>query len=871
MKAKKRSKAIIIVILSVIILCGAVVGIFFLTYQATVSFDVADKTGAVMKGASGYLYGVAENGVPSAEMVESVDVQTIVQKVPNGLQHPIGDLDHVAPMLENTQYNIVYLQDVYDTWYYLNDSIMEQRAAGTYDWQQLLDEDYLPKVEAMTNALKEEPYANKLIYCLYNECDNGVWFGESQKDDNPENPYGVWCDYNEIGRDNFNAAWLQTYTLVKSLDPNALIGGPGFCDYNREELEYFLAFCRDHDCLPEIMIYHELGEDTVYFFDEHIREYRALEETLGIDALPIVISEYGMMNENGYPGEMVKIITQLETAKVYGDNAYWRLADNLNDTCADDNSPNAEWWLMRWYTDMKGQTVRATNKDILSSNFKNYFKYHLDELSFRGFMGIASVSDAGDEIDVVCGGGDRISRVQLKNLDTTALYGKTVSVTVEETVYKGLYGVVSKPVVRFSYTQELTKKSLTVALGKLDPANAYRVVIREADENADRAYVNQRQPVRYEFENGTLLGAAYTYDSYCPASGGNEEGNDTVGGMENEGDGVAINITVPEDGSYQLDFVYGNSNDGEWNENGRQDPNDRADTMALLTVDGETQEIALPNTIRSEYTSCYTVVAALEKGTHTVTVAHLSGTYVLDSLLVTPADDSAAIAVLPDEDRTKDGVTSYVAVAPQNGYYDMQVVTAADTVTVDGTALPLDSGMTTLYLKRGLSYLDFSSAKTETPVLTLNEEKQGAVYTADNAVLTGSAISVLLATPNGEVPYITGIEDRGGEASFTVTAAEAGPYRVTLDYANNEESGVHDYNVDLIETYVTVTVNGIPAGNVFCRNTYSWQTRKTVTFTVSLVQGENVITLLNDGSVRFDDRPTAAPSIFGISVNPAQQ
>ena len=391
MKAKKRSKAIIIVILSVIILCGAVVGIFFLTYQATVSFDVADKTGAVMKGASGYLYGVAENGVPSAEMVESVDVQTIVQKVPNGLQHPIGDLDHVAPMLENTQYNIVYLQDVYDTWYYLNDSIMEQRAAGTYDWQQLLDEDYLPKVEAMTNALKEEPYANKLIYCLYNECDNGVWFGESQKDDNPENPYGVWCDYNEIGRDNFNAAWLQTYTLVKSLDPNALIGGPGFCDYNREELEYFLAFCRDHDCLPEIMIYHELGEDTVYFFDEHIREYRALEETLGIDALPIVISEYGMMNENGYPGEMVKIITQLETAKVYGDNAYWRLADNLNDTCADDNSPNAEWWLMRWYTDMKGQTVRATNKDILSSNFKNYFKYHLDELSFRGFMGIASV------------------------------------------------------------------------------------------------------------------------------------------------------------------------------------------------------------------------------------------------------------------------------------------------------------------------------------------------------------------------------------------------------------------------------------------------------------------------------------------------
>ena len=870
MKAKKMLKITIVIILSVLLIAGAAVGLFFLTYQSTVSFDCSEKTGAVMKGASGYLYGVAENGVPSAEMAESLDVQTVAQKVPEGLQHPVGDMDNAALLLPDTKYNIVYLQDVYDTWYYRHDTIMQQRSDGTYDWQRFLTEDYLPKVETMTKALKEKPYADKLVYCLYNECDNGIWFGETQKDDNPDNRYGVWCDYNEAGRDNFNNAWLQTYTLVKGIHPDAVIGGPGFCDYNKDEIAYFLTFCRDNRCMPDVMIYHELGEDTAYYFDEHIREYRALEQELGVTALPIIITEYGMMSENGYPGEMVKIISQFETNKVYGDNAYWRLADNLNDNCADDNSPNAQWWLMRWYTEMKGQTLKATNKDILSSNLENYFKYHLDELSFRGFTGIASVADDGTEVDIVCGGGDKVSRVQLTNLDSTLLYGKTVEITVEETVYKGLYGVVSTPAVRFRYTRDLTSDTLTVKLGKLDPANAYHVVIKEADENADRAFANQHLPTRYEFENGTLLGAAYTYDSYAPASGGNKDKHDLVGGMENEGDGVAVDINVPADGTYQLDFVYGKANDAAWDENGRQQPDGRKAAVVILGIDDEEDTVALPNTLRSEYTSCVAVSAELTKGKHTLRVMHKDGTYVLDSVLVAQEDETASIAVLPDSDRTKDGNAAYLAVAPADGYYDVQVPTAADTLTIDGTPLPLESGMTTVYLKRGLSYLTFNSEKTARPTITVSEAETAEQLTAEQAVLTAPAAVETLDTGEPVEAYIDGIGSDGGAAAFTVNAPQAGVYRITLDYSNNDEGGVHDYNVDLIERYVTVNVNGSTIGNVWCRNTYSWQTRKTVTFTATLAQGENVITFANDGSESFNGNPTYAPYLFGITVNPAQ-
>ena len=854
MKIKKIILCSLAVLLGIAVLLGGAVGIYFATYHATMVFDAGEKTGAVMKGASGYLYGIAENGVPSKEMVESLDITTISQKVPGGLQHPIGDMDDAAEMLDKTAYQVVYLQDVYDTWYYLHDEIMTARSEGTYDWQALLDNDYLPRVAQVTQELKDKPYADKLVYCLYNECDNGVWFGESQKDDNPDNAYGVWCDYNEQGRENFNQAWRQTYQLVKSIHPEALIGGPGFCDYNKDELEAFLSFCKDNDCLPDIMIYHELGVDTVRFFDEHIAEYRALEQALGMQKLPIIITEYGMMSENGYPGTMAQIITQFETEKVYGDNAYWRLADNLNDNCADDNSPNAQWWLMRWYTDMKGQTVKGINRDYLSSNMENYFKYDLDALSFGGFTGVASLSDNGEEIDVIAGGGNRRSKVVLKHLNQTALKGKNVQITVEETVYQGLYGIVSKPVLLQQYTVKAGNR-ISIDLGETDAANAYHIVAKVVDETQDD-YQCQNRPQRFEFEEGTLLGNAYLYNSYAPASGGNNpDGNDLVGGMEQEGDGVELTFTVPEDGDYDLNIVYGKANDGAT-------ADERIAAEVNVTLDGDLVSVELDNTIRSEYTSCYQFgMYTLSKGTHKLKVEHgASGTYVLDSLVVSPKEENTALAILTDEDRTTQSVQSFLTVAPEDGYYRVKTAQSAETLTLDGTVIQLADNEACIYLKRGLNYLDVDGGAPQ--ALTLTAATETAALTLDEPLLSGTAI-----IKDG---VLQGITSESGAAAYRLTAETAGDYRVTLTYANNEEGGVHDYNVDLVEEYVTVNVNGEKVQNVFCRSTYSWDTFKTVTFTVSLQQGENILVFKNDGSHRFNNRAATAPRMQSVGVYPPQ-
>lgn len=354
-------------------------------------------------------------------------------------------------------------------------------------------------------------------------------------------------------------------------------------------------------------------------------------------------------------------------------------------------------------------------------------------------------------------------------------------------------------------------------------------------------------PVRYEFEDGTLLGKAYTYDSYCPASGGNKEGHDLVGGMEKPGDGVEIQLKVPQEGDYTLDIIYGKANDGAPDENGRLNSDDRADARVKLTVDVQEEEISLPNTIKSEYTSCYTVQKHLHKGNCTVRLEHAVGTYVLDSLVLTPVQETDEIALLYDADRSTKTETAYLAVAPQDGYY----LLSSDT-----------QGMH--FLKRGLNYLSVPADGEAQPLSVRKTEEEITFMPAGDWTLRDGAV---LGEQNGEA-YLDGISCKGGKALLAFDAPEAGEYALTLQYSNNEEGGVHDYNVDLIERYVTLRVNGKKLQNIYCRNTYSWTSKNTVTVTVPLQQGKNVLVLSNDGAVKFRGRDTFAPHIFGVSLNP---
>lgn len=795
-------------------------------FKPVLEVDAASIQAEVTTVASGFLYGLAEEGVPGSNIAESIDISSASQKVIDGLQHPIGDVNHVAGNLTGCDYIVVYLQDAYDTWYYDHAKIAEMREKGTYNWETYVKEDFFPRVEKSVTALAKADYADKLVYCLYNECDNGIWFG----------------DYYAEGTDNFYKGWLMTYNYVKSLNPDALIGGPGFYEYNMEKISSFLTFCRDNNCLPDVMIYHELQADSSAFWEDHVKEYRNLEKGLSINELPIIVTEYGCMDECGVPGKMLHYVAAAEKTGVWGNVAYWRLADNLCDTAADTNTPNSEWWLYRWYADLEGSQLETKIIDLTHSDFANTFKYRRDRVHYTQLDGMASINDSEDSISVILGGCDYESTVALKNLKKTN-FGKTVKVTVEGVYYKGLSGAVTAPVLVNEYEAKLTS-TLKIKVPCNDKSSVYRVTVTTSDGDIRQSADNL--PQRFEFENGTLLGDSYLYHSAYGTTG---EWDGMEGGNENQGDGVTLDFTAPADGEYKLSIIYGKANDGA-------KASDRIDARVNLDLDGTKEVISFKNTIRSEFTDSYDLTRYLKAGNHTITITHNEGTFVVDSLLVSDAQ-LTDICVMPDADRTNEDVTAFLAVVPGDGAYELKGPANAS-FTVNGYSVKTDAkGCAVLFLPRGLSYIEWQGKADKCSVEKSPADLIIKSVSADEMTLSDGAV-----INNGT---LEGISCEGGKAGFTVTCDKPQTVCLTITYSNNAEGGVHDYNVDLIEQYVTVTAGGT-SQNVWCRNTYSDTTFKTVTAYLDLQQGDNIVTLTNSGYCRFNGNISYAPHISGVTV-----
>ena len=787
--------------------------------QQTLNVDAGNILGESTTRATGFLYGLAEPEVPSSAISDALKISSVSQKVPDGLQHPTGDIDHIKGQLEDCDYIVAYLQDSFDTWYYCHKEIMDMRAAGTYDWKDFLYNRYLPIVEEKVRHIEAQDYSDRVVYCIFNECDNAIWFG-NYIDGN--------CHYDEIGRQNFYEAWKITYDLVKSIAPDAKIGGPGFCDYETTKIDGFLDYTSKNDCVPEIMIWHELAYWSIPDWHLHYEDYRRLEKLYGVDELDIIVTEYGEMEECGNPSDMIHYIIAMEKTGIWGNMAFWRLSNNLNDTVADDNSPNSNWLLYRKYAEMKGQQ----RLDVQS---KSQTKYNPEDR----LDGLATLSTDGKTINMLVTGKDKKSNIKLKNLTSTNIEGD-VDIRIEAVYYEGLSGIVSEPIVLRQYTSK-AKNNLNIGLPGTDDDAVYFVTVSQHKDEIETIR-NTNIPKRYEFEDASLKGDAYTYDS-AYATTGDQKG--MTGGYEKIGDGVKLTFTVNKGGLYDLKIIFGKHNDSGI-------PQGRDYAKVKMIIDGKEEIISLENTIKSEYTTSKTFTKELSMGIHTIEFYHQEGTFVLDSMLVSQHEAIFDIPVLSDDDNR------YYAVAPDDGYYEIYTDHSGE-INIDGAVGEVKKG-DIVYLRRGLNEITFEG---ELRLFKVSAEAFTETIKAKDITLSGKAE---LLTDKYGTAYIYGISDKGGKAEFNVSVPKDGDYRVTLLYANNSEGGVHDYNVDLIENYVTVTANG-ENKDVFTRNTYSRYTYKTTTFNLTLKEGDNKITLANSGNYIFHNMEAFAPQIAEISVN----
>lgn len=805
------------IILSLIIALISVFQALPYAFRPVLEFNLntADETREISSYACGFLYGLAQPGVPSEEIVKSLDISSVSQKVYRGLQHPVGDVDDVSVNLESCDYITVYLQDCYDTWYYAHGEINDLRASGNYDCEEFVERSFLPKVRESVTAVSQKDYADRIVYCPYNECDNAVWFG-SETDEG-------WLAFDDAAKARFYSAWEKTYNIIKSLHPGCLIGGPGYCDYDIYEISDFLKYCKENGCLPDVMIYHELNPASSMWFRDHIEEYRQAEKSLGIGELPVIVTEYGTMEECGAPSKMLHYITAMEETGVYGNVAFWRLADNLCDTCAKGNLPNSNWWLYKWYCDMKGALLKPVKSDLLHSDFENLIKYARKRFHKSTLDGIGSFD--GGCADIICGGAGYDFEVALKGA-SGKIKSQKVKITVEAVTYEGLSGAVFAPAV----TEEKTAVNSPLIKIKINSPDENAVYhIRVSPYNGEKLREPSPLPSRFEFESGELYGASYTYDSAYATTG---EAAGMCGGFENPGDGVSLDFETAGDGEYELSLVYGKCNDGA-------SPADRRDGKALMTLDGKEETISLPNTVKSEYTDKYTFTIALKAGKHTLKLMHCDGTFVLDSLLVRKTAEAPRIYTQYEAENS-----AYLIIAPETGYYRI-------------------NSEKSVYLKTGLNYIESEDKGRLTAEYDSGKKAESIDF--GNISLTGTAC----ISKNGALNCITGIDSQSGSAQFTYNAVSDGIYALTVTYSNNEEHGIHAYNVDLIEEYITIGA-GEKECELWCVNTMSESTFTSAVVYIDLKKGENTITLYNDGHNSFNGRVSSSPSISGISVCPAE-
>lgn len=640
-------------------------------YDAALHFDASENTGDIFHGSTGFLYGVSEAGVPSSDLIKAIQPKILVQKAADGKQHPSGDGYRLEKYLtecgvENIQ---IYLQDYYLEWPYENTGI----------------DDYKAKVETVVRKIvegKTEEELSKYSFVLFNE-PNSIWY---------------WNNINGLCKD-----WKTIYDTVKGIHPSLKVAGPNYSAYNSNDYRIFFEFCRDHNCLPEYITWHELQKESLTSFQSHCDEVKEYVKTYYADSdiQPILfVNETVNFDDIGTPGQLVNWLSIFEEEKIYASLPYWGLANSLNELAADNNKPNGAWWTYKWYNQMTGHTipVRLENIDAPSAYGRLY--------------GLSSVDEDNSMIYTLFGGQAGNQTICIDNIKETDTFKNEDSahVKIYRSKFTGHHGFADETPVVFEGDVKFTGSNLVYTVKDAELMDAYFAIVTPATGKETSQYATGPWQETYEAEEAALIGNA---QAFTKTGGGDlaRSNRAEVGGLNSENDGVEFTVNVPWDGQYRLNVYYTNQAPQvdpmtlEYVDAGGQNRAIGAQVTHKLTVDGEEKDtIVYDSTVKWGYYNYKTVYLDLTKGEHKIRLMHSGADQngkdlnsmlcaILDKIdLTRVTEESGKILIEPEElagsekgfafSRNADAYTgsgcakgsgdfSFYVCAPKDGYYTM--------------------------------------------------------------------------------------------------------------------------------------------------------------------------------------------------------
>ncbi len=877
------------------------------TGGACLHFDASKErsTGKLLHGSTGFLYGVSEPGVPSANLIQAISPKILVQKAADGRQHPSGDAYRLTPFLrecgvENIQ---VYIQDYYLEWPYEYNGI----------------DDYSEKVKMVVNKMvkgKSKEELSHYSFVLFNEPDM-IWYGN--------NISGLCRD------------WLKIYKTVKDIDPDLKVAGPNYSLYDSNAYKTFFEFCRRNECLPEYITWHELQKGRLGSFAARCAEVKDYINTYyagsGIEP-DIFINETVNFSDLGNPGALVGWLSVFEEQNVYASLPFWGLANSLNELAADTNKPNGAWWVYKWYAQMSGDKMPLT-----AENTKPFGAY-------GGLYGLASADDEARVVYSLFGGQAGNQTVSIENICSAQTFkdAKSAYVKIYRTKYTGQQGFADTTPLQFEGNISFTGDDLVFTVPDAELTDAYFAVIMPAKEGADTtiAEYTKNWEKTYEAENARMIGAAQKYEQTDDGALARSNRYD-AGNMNTENDGVEFTVNVPYSGRYRMNIYYSSQAPQtdpltlEYVDSGGQNRAVGALSRHTLSVDGgPKREIVYDSTVKWGYYNYKTIYVDLFAGRHNILLMYkgddqnikefgsmLCATLDKIDLVYEPGEDAVITAgeeeFLKENEET--GGYDFYVCAPRGGYYKAAVfgegnvsisrykvnyakdAKAESDISIsriklfdisadaeNGGYIYLAEGINHLYAEGdGITGMTFTEdvKKTEEEVVIKEAEDcelSGTQKDDGYDYLFGSAaapevIETKYASKEKAVEGFRGGSDN--KLVFNVDVPKAGDYVLLIRYSNNEpapvmttqygEYYVHPYNTDLVERYAQVRVNEDAPQTVYCRNTLCWDTYKDTVIDVVLKEGTNTITVSNDNSYKFSSlQDDFTPRFDNFEIAPAK-
>lgn len=876
---------------------------------ATLHFDAdpENSKSEVLHGSTGFLYGVSEVNVPSADLLSAISPKILVQKAADGQQHPSGDGYRLTPYLrecgvENIQ---IYLQDYYLEWPYESKGI----------------DDYREKVQNIVEKMIEGKTDEEIAaysFVLFNE-PNSIWYSGK---------LSTLC-----------SDWRSIYNTVKDIDPNIKVAGPNFSSYDGNAYKTFFEFCQKNDCLPEYITWHELQKDKLATFKSHCDQVKKYVETYYADSdiEPILfVNETVNFDDVGNPGALVNWLAVFDEEDTYASLPYWGLANSMNELAADTNKPNGAWWVYKWYAQMTGKKTPLTLENIGGPD------------AYGRLYGLTSVDDDAGIIHSLFGGQAGEQTVSIENIKSTETFQNAdkAHVKLYSTKYTGHHGFADDIPVEFEGNIAFSGNDLVFTVPDAELMDAYYAVITPATGEATSTISSYEKnwEKTYEAEDATMVGGAKAY----PKTDGSDLARSNraeVGSLDTENDGVEFTVDVPEDGKYRMNIYYSsqapqvNPQTLEYVATGGQNRAIGALSRHTLTVDDkEPQEIVYDSTVKWGYYNYKTVYLDLAKGQHKIKIMYKGESQsgkdinsilcaLLDKIDLTFVENESAVIQIEPEElvgnqqgfrlsqqgsysgagiASGNGTLDFYVCVPRDGYYRLGTVgsgaatlsksrvnyasdaRAESEINVDWMDLfnfkvgNEDAGK--VYLTAGINHLSIKGNGLKLDLLTFTEEAKltadsSYAIEAEDCVFSGSgkfrdtekynylpgSVAVPEVIESATASGGAAVEGfRGGSdnnLTLKVNAAEAGDYKLSVFYSNDEPAPVmktqaganyvHPYNTDLVERYMQISVNNTTPQTVYFKNTFCWDTYKNTIVDVKLQKGENVITFTNDNSYKF--------------------